>query len=331
MLRRHKEREKQLEDALLAMKQELEAAQSGETRATSSAKQAGVKKSDALQRLKAAEVERDEAKSELAVKVAELDTVRKESHAALEQLQQASCKALQSAEQRASTHVEDLTAQMQQVEADNAELQQQLAAAQSESRAASPELDPENSALILASDAQQPPHAWRRALADLQQRNHSLQLALAQASPRKVTQQQHTAGHGSGAQQCGIACANCEEARNDVVHLTERLSTLAASNAALLREQSEHQTKAQVPLSHNRQCSVQVCKRKRGQLQVFQGCSQRCATDHSHGSMTCRVLRLVQTCARLAALTSIIMCRQQTANACRRSMHCSDVSRSAQN
>jgi hypothetical protein len=167
-LRRHKLREQQLEDALLAMKQDKEAGEAAVRDAREATKEARAKVADAVRRQRAAEAAEQAAQRDLANQADEVAAVRNDSRAAVARMQGESCEALRAVEAAATARVHELTAHVEALQDENAELQRQLACtAHCRSRSSSPQKQ-----LQLASNDD--------VVADLRQRNHELQLALAE-------------------------------------------------------------------------------------------------------------------------------------------------------
>ena len=276
-LRRHKTREQHLEDAVLALKQQVEACQAERDEAQASAKRAKSKSADASRRASAAEASQKAAEAELAASAQDAASAREELRASLTQMQDASCDALRNAQDAAQLQVAQLTEQLRERDDDAAELREQLHVQMSQAAGASAD---EGGASEL-----------RDVVKALRQRNHELQLALAQRPMFDATEPQ-VRSRGYVRLSLGFTCpvhpqlcddAHCdqvlegtkwnkvvqtlalagqhaldrpqhtpqaavEELRDDIVRLTERLVSVVATNAELLRERSEMSTRMQVRL-----------------------------------------------------------------------------------
>ena len=170
-VRRHKVRESQLEDALLAVQKQVDASQDQAAAAEEAARGARTKTADAVRRQRAAEAAERTAKQELAQQADELSAVREESKAVLARLQDSSCDALRSAEAEAAARMEDISKQVKRLREERSNLQQELADLKKEHQAGDGQCLAVQRADEAASEVQ-----------ELRQRNHQLQLALAAQS-----------------------------------------------------------------------------------------------------------------------------------------------------
>ena len=122
-IRRHKARQVQLEDALIGLKQDLEAAQAGQGDDQACVKQAKARAAAAERRAVAAEQAERAARHELSSKSDEVLMLREQSRSGLEQLQQTSCQAIVEAEEKARAHIEQLSARIDALTHENAKLE----------------------------------------------------------------------------------------------------------------------------------------------------------------------------------------------------------------
>ena len=124
-IRRHKARQHQLEDALIAMKQDLEAAQATDGDSHLQMKQARAKAAAAERRAIAAQEGEAIAKKEAEKLSQELDVLREQSRHALASLQNTSCQALAEAEDKVKAHVQQLEQRLEDLLQENGRLQRE--------------------------------------------------------------------------------------------------------------------------------------------------------------------------------------------------------------